>query len=45
MHSPGISVNTIVLGFLAVIAFVLVVALAQGIGEQLGGGFHEWLVR
>ncbi len=45
MHSPGISVNALVLGFIAVLAFVLIAALAQGIGEQLGGGMHEWLVR
>jgi hypothetical protein len=33
------------IGLLIVVAFVLAVALAQGIGESLGGGFHEWLVR
>ena len=43
MHSPGISVSTLVLGFAAAIAFVLLVTLAQGIGETIGGGIHEWL--
>jgi hypothetical protein len=33
------------IGLLIVIACVLAFSLAQGIGEQLGGGFHEWLVR
>jgi hypothetical protein len=45
MHSPGISVSTLVLGFLIVAALILVAMLAQGIGESLGGGYHEWLVR
>jgi hypothetical protein len=43
MHSPGISVSTLVLGFAAVIAFVLIVALAQGIGQAGGGGICEAL--
>lgn len=33
------------IGLLIVIGFILVVALAQGIGTQLGGGMQEWLVR
>jgi hypothetical protein len=33
------------IGLIIVIALVLVITLAQGIGEQLGGGMHEWLVR
>jgi hypothetical protein len=33
------------IGLLIVIAVVLVVMLAQGIGESVGGGMHEWLVR
>jgi hypothetical protein len=45
MHSPGISLSTLVLGLLIVVAFVLVVMLAQGIGESLGGGMREYLVR
>jgi len=31
------------IGLLIAIAFVLIVALAQGIGEQLGGGMCEVL--
>ena len=33
------------IGLLIAIALVLVISLAQGIGEQLGGGMHEWLLR
>jgi hypothetical protein len=43
VHSPGISVSTLVLGFAAVIVFVVVVALAQGIGQAGGAGICEAL--
>ena len=42
MHSPGISVNPFVIG-LAVIAFIVIVALAQGIGQSAGNGICEAL--
>ena len=32
-------------GFVAVIAFVLLLTLAQGIGQSVGQGMVEWLVR
>jgi len=41
----GTAITRFGIGLLIVIASVLVVMLAQGIGEQLGGGMHEWLVR
>lgn len=41
----GTTAQHFTIALLAVVAFVLIVTLAQGIGEQLGGGLREYLVR
>jgi len=38
------SIERFIVGILIAAVFVLAVALAQGIGQSIGGGLSEWLV-